>query len=280
MSSFKIRDKHFAKNDLKTQKIAVITGGELDKKALFLSKDEIGKQSIALKGRSTFQPVPLFKKNMNERLYVAGPSGSGKSTYVSNWIAQFLKSRGKKDTDIYIFSSVEEDEALDGRFPDNIIRPDIDDNDIFNDPLHPSDFQIDSIVLFDDCAKIKNAKVRVALYMLQQNLLETARHYGITVIITSHMLSDYARTRTVLNESTSITVFPKFAGTSKHIRYYLDKTMGFDKSEIKKFLALSKASRWVTLNKGEGIYVMSSRQCYIYDDPWFSTAENEDQLKV
>ena len=61
--------------------------------------------------------------------------------------------------------------------------------------------------------------------MLRENLLETGRHFDLTIISTSHQLSNYAKTRTLLNEATSITVFPSHAGTTFHIREYLKKHM-------------------------------------------------------
>jgi predicted AAA+ superfamily ATPase len=265
---FIVRNKDYASNNNKIIKIAVIKGGtDTEKKALFLNLDD-NKKDIEMKliEKQYFQPVPQFRPHQNERLYIAGPSGSGKSTYLANFISQFLKTKGKNDTTIYIFSSVEHDDVIDGRFGDRIIRPDMDDDEILLDNYHPSEFEHGAIVIFDDVSKIKNPKVRVAIHILLENLLETGRHYDLTIITTSHQLSNYSRTRTQLNEATSITVFPKFSGGTFHIRQYLQKHIGLNTQEIKKFLSLARNSRWITIQKTNPMYVISAKQIYAIKD--------------
>jgi len=44
--SFKIRDKRFGKNDPHCKKVAVIQGGDMDKKCLYLCDDESGDTEI------------------------------------------------------------------------------------------------------------------------------------------------------------------------------------------------------------------------------------------
>jgi hypothetical protein len=258
-----VKDKSFL--NPKALRIAVIKGIEDKKKALFIRDDETGDESIKLDGKAFFQVVPTIKKNQNERLYIAGPSGSGKSTYVADYIAQHIKLINQ-DVTIYIFSSVKYDKLLDERFGDRIVRPDMDDEDCFNDPFDPEEFETGAIVLFDDTSKIKLPKVRVAIYMLQENLLECGRHYGLTIISTSHQLSNYARTRTQLNEATSVTFFPKHAGGLHYIKTYLQKHMGFSLVEIKKCLSLSKNSRWITVCRSHPKYVISAKEAYVIKD--------------
>ena len=266
---FKIKERSSYKNNDKIFKIANIKGAsdKLTKKSLFLVDDNSGEDEIKLEGKEYFVPCNQFRKNQNERLYVAGPSGSGKSTYVADYITQFLKEKGLNDTTVYIFSSVDYDKVLDERFGDRIHRVDVDDPICFEEPFHPAEFEEGSIIIFDDCDKIKNGKCRNAIYMLRENLLETARHYGLTIISTSHQLSNYQKTRTLLNEATSITTFPKHAGTTFYIRDYLKKHMGFNLDQIKKFLSLSKNSRWITIYRNNPPYVISAKECYkIRDD--------------
>ena len=267
----KVKERTSYENNDKIFKIANIKAGvdKKIKKSLFLdtNNDAIGEEEIVLKNKEYFVPTPQFRKNQNERLYIAGPSGSGKSTYVADFITQFLKEPKRNDTTIYIFSSVTFDKVLDDRFTDRIYCVDVDDPICYEEPYDPSEFEEGSIIIFDDCDKIKNNKCRHAIYMLRENLLETGRHFDLTIISTSHQLSNYAKTRTLLNEATSITVFPSHAGTTFHIREYLKKHMGFDSTQIKKFLSLSKNSRWVTINKSFCPYVISAKQCYkIKDD--------------
>jgi hypothetical protein len=258
-----VKDKSFL--NPKVLRIAVIKGIEDKKKALFIRENEQGQESLKLEGKEYFQVVPTIKKNQNERLYIAGPSGSGKSTYVADYIAQHIKLINP-DVTIYIFSSVKYDKLLDERFGDRIVRVDMDNEDCFNDPFDPEEFETGAIVLFDDVDKIKLPKVRVSIFMLRENLLETSRHYGLTIISTSHQLSNYARTRTLLNEATSVTFFPKHAGGLHYIKNYLQKHMGFNQVEIKRCLMLSKNSRWISVYRSHPKYVISAKESYLIKD--------------
>jgi hypothetical protein len=267
---FKLKERTSYKNNEKVFRIANIKGSsdKLTKKSLFLVDDNSGEDEIKLDGKEYFVPCNQFRKNQNERLYIAGPSGSGKSTYVADYVTQFLKERGLNDTTVYIFSSVDFDKVLDDRFGDRIHRVDVDDPIVYEEPFHPEEFEENSIIIFDDSDKIKNSRCRNAIYMLRENLLETARHYGLTIISTSHQLSNYAKTRTLLNEATSITVFPRHSGTTHYIREYLKKHMGFDLAKTKKFLSLSKNSRWITVYRNAPPYVISAKCVYKINDEY------------
>jgi hypothetical protein len=266
---FKVKERNSYSNNEKVFRIANIKGSadKLTKRSLFLVNDGSGEDEIKLDGKEYFAPCNQFRKHQNERLYVAGPSGSGKSTYVADYVTQFLKEKGLNDTTVYIFSSVDYDKILDERFGDRIYRIDVDDPICYEEGYHPEEFEEGSIIIFDDVDKIKNSKCRNAIYMLRENVLETGRHYGLTVISTSHQLSNYAKTRTLLSEATSITVFPRHAGTTHYIREYLKKHTGFDLPKIKKFLSLSKNSRWITLYRNAPPYVISAKCVYkIHDE--------------
>ena len=63
------------------------------------------------------------------------------------------------------------------------------------------------IVLFDD---IGTFAPDIAQYLVeyQANLLETGRHDNITCISTTHILNNYHKTRTMLNEAELVILFP------------------------------------------------------------------------
>ena len=266
--SLKIRDKGFGKNDNNKIKIALVKNKN-NKKYLFLDKtNETGDKEIILSAGSSFQPVPIKIKNQIERLFISGASGSGKSTYLSNYIKQFRKIPGNKQTPIYLFSSVEYDDVLDEPFTDVIIRPleDLDGDDLLNDPLNLEDFEEGSIIIFDDVMKIQCMKSRIALQNLMDSLLEIARHGNLTIVCTSHILSNYKSTRTLQNEATSVTIFPKFSGGLYGIKQYLERKIGMNKTETKKLLSLSKKSRFVTIYRNiSPMVIISEKQAYLFD---------------
>ncbi len=177
---------------------------------------------------------------------------------------------GHKEQPIYWFSAKAYDDALDDNptFGDNIIRvlDDVDEEDLFTNPLDQEDFEEDSVVVFDDCTKLKGIKERYAVQEILDLLLECARSYNITIICTSHILSNYKSTRTINNECTSFTVFPKKSGGLTAIRTYLDKKIGMSNEQRKKFLSMSKNSIFVTLNRCvDPMVVLSEKEAYTFD---------------
>lgn len=267
MSSFKIRSRDYAKNDFKVQRVATIKGGDEDGKYLFIVPDESGTQEIKLTGRSQFQPIPVKEKDQIERLYISGASGSGKSTYLAKYIREFLKMKGNKNKTIYLFSSVDYDPQLDDHFEDNLVRvlDEIDEDELIGNPLTIDDFDSGSVLIFDDTFKITSPKVRVMIFCLLESMLEIARHKDLTIIVTSHILSNYRQTRTIQNEATSVTVFPQYSGGLYGIKEYLKRKIGMSSLEMKRFLSLSKNSRWVSIYRRNPMFVLSSKEAYIFD---------------
>ena len=113
--------------------------------------------------------------------------------------------------------------------------------------------------------KIQNPKVRVMVFCLMESLLEIARHKNIQLVVTTHILNNYRVTKTIQTEATSVCVFPKFSGGLYHIKQYLEKKVGMTKVDLKKFLSMSNKSRWVCLHRSNPMFVMSSKEIYMYD---------------
>jgi len=264
-----IKQKNYAKNNPKVIKIALIKSSEKIKKYLYFNTEKFdGDQQITLENKQKFQPVPIKIKNQIERLFISGASGSGKSTYLSNWLKMFRAEKGNKDKTIYLFSSVDYDEIIDENFEDVLIRPleELDGDDLIQDPLQLKDFDEGSVLIFDDVMKIQDIKARIALQNLMDSMLEIARHGDLTIIATSHILANYKATRTLQNEATSVTIFPKYSGGLYGIKQYLEKKIGMALPQVKKLLSLSKNSRFVTIYRNMSpMVVISEKECYLYD---------------
>jgi hypothetical protein len=91
-------------------------------------------------------------------------------------------------------------------------------------------------------------------------VLETGRHFNTEVVYTSHLACNGKDTRRILNECKSVTIFPSGLG-GKSIKYLLDNYFGLDKEQIKKIKKLN--SRWVTIQKGFPMLVMSDKECFV-----------------
>jgi len=83
-----------------------------------------------------------------------GPSGSGKNTYTRKYLEQWKKKKNT-DKDIYMFSSLPEDESLDEIKPKRIRL----DSNQYENPIAIHEFT-DSVVIFDDRDVISNKKFR------------------------------------------------------------------------------------------------------------------------
>lgn len=197
-------------------------------------------------------PYPV-SDGTSERGYIAGPSGSGKSTCTSKYANLFKKLY--PDRKLYIFSDVEEDEVLDKLDP---IRIKLDEQ-IYENPIASGELA-NSIVIFDDIDSIMDKKIKNAVETLRDSLLKRGRHENITVVCTSHQITNYKETRVVLGEANYITVFPR-SGSTNGIQYVLKKYCGFNSDQIDKIMNLP--SRWVSIYKTYPLYVIYNSGVYV-----------------
>lgn len=227
-------------------------------KFLYLSEHELDDENvnnnlteIKLPKGQKLQPMP--NKNVVEKMYISAPSGAGKSTFVGNWLGEYNKMC--KNDEIFILSSIEEDESLDIHEP---IRIELD-AQIIEDPLNAEDMT-DSVIVFDDVDTIQNAHLRKAVSGFRDYLLEQGRHFNIRMMMTSHLLMNYRDTRRILNESTAVVFFPK-SGSTYHIKIFLKTHAGLESAQIKKILNLP--SRWVALYKTYPLYIIHERGAFL-----------------
>lgn len=209
---------------------------------------KISIDKIKLDGK--LSPVP--QDGIIEKIYVSAPSGAGKSTWCSNYIKKYKKEF--PENEVYVFSTVEEDEALDKHDP---VRIDL--NQLAQTPINPYDYEY-SLCIFDDVDSITDTGVRNAVIALRGWLLEQGRHIKARMLCTSHILMNYKSTRRLLNEATAVVVFPK-AGSTYQIKKFLEKYVGMDTKDISKFLKLN--SRWVAVYKTYPTFIMHEKGIYL-----------------
>ena len=231
------------------KKVAIIKGGKNNGKYIYLNDN--GTDEIKI---SDGKLEVLPNNEIVEKIYISAPSGAGKSTWVGKWISKFKKSH--REDPVILFSSVDEDKALDKY---DVIRVELDE-DLLDEPLDPIELE-NSLCVFDDTDTIRDKNIRNYLSSLRDHLLEVGRHYKIRLLITSHLLSNYAHTRRILNEATSVVVFPKAGTGTYHIKNFLRIYCGLDPKEIKKFINLP--SRWVLISRGFPQYVIHEHGAYI-----------------
>ena len=131
---------------------------------------------------------------------MTGPSGSGKSTCTRTNLEQWKKKN--KDKEIYMFSSLPEDESLDDVKPQRIKL----DSSIYEQPIEVEEFK-DSVVIFEDIDVNSDKKIRDAVYNILNKVLEIGRHFKITALVTNHLPTNGKDTRRILNKAHQVIYF-------------------------------------------------------------------------
>ncbi len=200
--------------------------------------DEAKSTKIDLPEGSEFVILPSPDPEKRECFYIAGASGSGKS-YIAKGIAECYKKLFP-DRDCYLLSKLGEDSTLDKlKF---LKRLNID-SFVEDYPDDLEEFR-DCLIIFDDYDTFTGAYDKV-IHKLIDDLATMGRHTNTTMLCLSHYLTNYKKTRLLLNEATHIVVYPM--ATSFHALSYLLKShVGMTKDDCRD---LKKMGRWVCIYK-------------------------------
>lgn len=237
--------------------LAKISGGKHKNKLIYLDENnKRGMMNIEIKD-GKIVPVPDIDKR--EVVYIAGPSGSGKSTYAADYIKSYLTLFPSKDFFVFSRTDASNDPAFRGlKFNQVLI-----DETLLENPIDiTQELTEGCIILFDDVNTIQNDKLKKAVDNIMADIMECGRKLEIYCVITNHLVipNEKKMARTVLNECTSLTVFPK-SGATQQIKYALKTYFGYSNKQIDKFL--NTKSRWITFYKTYPQIIMSQYACYI-----------------
>jgi energy-coupling factor transporter ATP-binding protein EcfA2 len=200
--------------------------------------DETTDKSITLPDDSQFVICPSPDPKKREVYYIAGASGSGKS-YIAKSIAEIYKKL-HPSREIYLISKLEEDSTLDTMKP----KPKRINIQTLIDDYPELDEFADCCLIFDDYDTFVGPAEKV-VHKLIDDLATMGRHTNTTMLCLSHYLTNYKKTRLLLNEATHLVVYPM--ATSFHALSYLLKThCGLTKDDCRD---LKKMGRWVCLYK-------------------------------
>jgi len=217
-------------------------------------KEDIKNRNMKIQLKDGGKLDPLPDPTCVEKVGIFGISGSGKSYYSARFIKNILRMKEYRKAPFFIFSNVDEDEPLDKLQP---IR--CDNYDVACNGIPLEDIQ-NSISLFDDIATISDRGTRKGIEALRDDLLECGRHYGARMVCTSHLIQNGWESRRLLNESTSIVLFPR--SNRKNIINYLKGYEKWTDAEILR--AVNLPSRWFCLVKSKQIpYIIHEKGAYI-----------------
>lgn len=229
----------------------------VDKNILYMNSDEpignVGK-TIELPEGMKFQQIP-DTSHERDVLYISAMSGSGKTFYTAEYTKQYHKKFPKNP--IYLFSSIDEDKTLDSL--KYIKRIDIKKPEFLNMELTAKDME-NSLLIFDDVDVLTNKLIKKSVFSILDSCLQTGRHYKISVIFTSHNACSGNQTKIILNESTSITIFPSTSG-NKSLNYLCDQYLGLDKNQVKSLKKIK--GRWATFIRAYPRCILTENTCTI-----------------
>ena len=235
------------------QPIAVV-----GKRTLYLNQNmvEDGKRGIQLTGDNKLQQVP--SNNERDVLYISAMSGSGKSFYTAEYVKQYHKKYPKNE--IFLFSSIDDDKCLDSL--KYLPRINIKSDAFFSSEITAKDFE-KSCVIFDDCDVISDKNIKKKVFQILDEILQTGRHFHTTCVFTSHNATAGNQTKVILNEATSITIFPQTAG-NKSLNYLCDQYLGLDKKQIKQLKHIE--GRWATFIRAYPRCIITEKTAFLIKD--------------
>ena len=186
--------------------------------------------------------------------YICAKRGAGKSTYCNEYITSYVKAT---DGRVFLVSRFESDPSL--QLPERGLQLSID--ELMG--LEMSDLE-NSLIVFDDIHNVNYSKKETSfLESFILDLIENSRHFSLSALITSHLITKYAKTRAILNECSSLVIFPQYS--NKHqIDYALKQYFGFDNQQIKQIYQL-KQSRWVQIQTTIPKFILTQHEIFIYE---------------
>lgn len=207
-------------------------------------------------------PVFTVEKNREKNrdiVYVCGKNGSGKSYYCSEYIEIYVKMY--PDDRIILFTRLSEDTTFNEKRIEDKLHRIIVNDELLEDKFELTDFE-HSLVILDDIDSSKNSNaLKKYLHTLRDDIIENGRHHKINMLITSHQITNYKDTRTVLDECSCLVLFPNM-----NIPYQIDRVLktyySMTNDQRRKIFDLK--SRWVAINNKfqfishqHGIYTMN-----------------------
>lgn len=203
---------------------------------------------------------PDIVNNGRLTAFIPGNPGAGKS-YLSNELIELLPP----DSEVLLFTALEEEDGNFKHLKDRLYKIRMEPENL--KALTLSEIRKrckNPILLFDDIDKIRNKEVEKLTFALLEDALANGRghkkHDGegdIHVIVTSHSLNDYRKTKYTLENSDYIAVFPQ-STTYAQLKRLFEK-VGLDKDMCDNVFRVGKHGgvRRVIIRKVAPMYLIA-----------------------
>jgi Cdc6-like AAA superfamily ATPase len=228
-----------------------VEGAEEAYREMLGEVEEKGSSKIKLPPGSTFSLQ--FSPNPEKRFiyYIAGASGSGKS-YIAKHLAEQYQHHFK-GRPVYLVSKLKEDETLDG-MTERPLRLSID--KLVEKPMPDLEALRESLVIFDDYDTLTGKEAK-AVQQLIDDICIMGRHTVTSILILSHHLSNFKKTRLCLTEATHFVVYPQSTGAHA-LNYFLKTYVGMGPKEVQAIK--NTGSRWLCIHKNFPIYYITETE--------------------
>jgi hypothetical protein len=207
-------------------------------------------KTIRIPDDSTFQPIPNPDPSKRQIWYVAGASGSGKSFFAKGISENYKKLFPERE--IYLISKLTSDATLDSMKIGKPKRIDIE--TLLSDPFDLEECK-DCLIICDDFDCLDKPLLE-AVHKLIDDVCTLGRHEQCSLMIISHHLSNYKKTRLSLNESHFLVLYP-LATSHKALKYVSEMYGNCDTKEIANF---KNRGRWVCIHKQYPTYIISEHE--------------------
>ena len=210
---------------------------------------------------SLFEPLPHVVPDDREgektpyrtAYYIPGRSGAGKSYYVAGIARKYHKLWPKHPIFVVCKTPVGNDPAFAGlelvQIPiARILANKLDVIDSFG--------YSGAMVIFDDWDSFEDAE-RKAVLALMKDVLNLGRKQRLSTCVTSHQLSNFLETRSIISEAEFVTVFPQVT-MKAHLVYLCEKRLGLDRDIVKR---LEEKGRWATVHTSAPLFILSEGEC-------------------
>ena len=214
-------------------------------------------KSIELPDGSIYQPIPSPDPKVRQIWYCAGASGSGKSYFAKNIAENYKKLF--PDREVYLISKLEEDDTLDNMKVNGKKDPPkrISLESLKKDYPTLEEFE-DCLIIFDDYDTLQAPYDKIVQNLIDDLAIQ-GRHTNTSMLVLSHYLTNYKKTRLILGEAHSLVLYP-MATSFKALQYVCQTHCGLNKEEIQ---GLKKLGRWVMIHKVYPQYLIAAQTAYL-----------------